>query len=262
MDTTTSLDRIHDCHINLSDSKKWFNSDLDASYEKIVDELDNAGIKKAVLIALPGACSNETFGLDKINRERFWCFGNLDFTDLKYSIDQIINLELDGVKVHPRFQNIGIDTLLEMDFINILEEKNLPLMICGWQQSNSVSIKSLDILYVDELAKKHPKLPIIISHLGGYRFWDAYTVTRSNPLVFMDCSYFLHAFKGTSLEADFFKMLTTIDQKILYGSDFPEMSIKKYLKYFKSHAKHLEKEKLSNIFYLNIEKLMNRRMFE
>ena len=221
--------KAHDCHVNLSESGGWFNSGLDASYERIVGDLDGAGIDRAVLLAMPGVCTNAAFASAKIDRKRFWCFGNLDFLKLNYSLDQIRDLNLDGIKIHPRVQGLGIDLLLKMDFLFELEDLGLPLMICGWQQSSSVPIDSLSPLQVDRISKRHPKMPIILSHMGGYRFWDAFTVARSNPLVFLDCSYYLHAFHGTSLESDFFAALNMIDRKVIFGSDFPEISPKDYL---------------------------------
>jgi predicted TIM-barrel fold metal-dependent hydrolase len=252
------LSRVHDGHINISESGRWFDSGLDASYERVVEELDAAGIDRAALLAMPGVCTNSIFSSGKVNRNKFWCVGNLDFSNINYSIDQIVDLDLDGVKIHPRFQRVGIDALLEMEFMDKLEQLALPVMICGWQQSSTVSIESLSPLHIDKMAKKHPRLPIILSHLGGYRFWDAYTVARANPLVFLDCSYYLQAFRGTSLESDFFSLLKTVDRKVIYGSDFPEVSVRSYLEDFVQNTKGLDDAKMGNILYGNLEALMGR----
>lgn len=250
--------RVHDSHINISESGKWFDSGLDASYEKAVGELDAAGINRAALLAMPGVCTNAAFASAKIDRNRFWCFGNVDFSRLDYSLDQIIDLDLDAVKIHPRFQRIGIDALLGMDFLFRLEAAGLPLMICGWQQSSTVPIDSLSPLHVDRLAKKYPNLSIVLSHMGGYRFWDAFTVTRANPLVYLDCSYYLQAFRGTSLESDFYATLKTIDRKVIYGSDFPEVSVKSYLDAFIGKIEGMDEAKTANILHGNLEGLMGR----
>ncbi len=254
--------RVNDCHINLSENGKWFNSGLDASYERIVGELDAARISKAVLLAMPGVCTNAVFDSEKIDRTRFWCFGNLDFSRLDYSLSQIRDLNLDGIKIHPRVQSIGIDQLLEMKFLSQLEDLELPLMICGWQQSSTVPIDSLSPLHVDRLAKKYPKLPIILSHMGGYRFWDAYTVARANRLVFLDCSYYLQFFCGTSLESDFFSALKTIDRKVIFGSDFPEVPVRPYLDAFLRKIDDLDEKKASCILHGNLESLMKRKIHE
>jgi predicted TIM-barrel fold metal-dependent hydrolase len=254
--------KIHDGHVNLSETGKWFNTSLDASYEKIVDDLFEAGIDKSVLIAMPGACTNQAFEAPKIDRNKFWCFGNIDFSRIEYSLDQIKDLDLDGVKIHPRMQNVGLDALLGMNFLSVLEEAAIPVMICGWQQSSILPIDSLSPLLIDRIAKKHTQLPIIFSHMGGYRLWESFTVARSNPLVYLDCSYFLHIFTGTSLETDFFSCLKMIDQKVIYGSDFPEIPVKPYLDRFLLNIGELDYNKALNILSKNIEKLMNRSTHE
>ena len=53
--------RIIDCHINISSNGSWFNTKYDASYDNIIRELNNSGIYKSVLIAMPGVCSNGAF---------------------------------------------------------------------------------------------------------------------------------------------------------------------------------------------------------
>ena len=252
--------KVHDIHVNLSESGKWFDTGLDASYERIVDVMNVSGVSKAALLAMPGACTNLVFSSSKIDRNRFWCFGNLDFSRLNYTLDQIFDLDLDGIKIHPRFQRIGIDAMLAMDFLSKLEEKGVPLMICGWQQSSTIPIASLNPLHVDLIAKKYPKLPIILSHLGGHRFWDAFAVARSNPLVYLDCSYFLQAFRGTSLESDFLSSLQMIDRKVIFGSDFPEINPSTYLDALLQGTRGMSEIKMANVFYLNLERLMSGKV--
>ena len=129
-------------------------------------------------------------------------------------------------------------------------------MICGWQQSSSIPIDDLSPLHIDKIAKKFKNVPIILTHLGGYRFWDAYTVARSNSNVFLDCSYILNVFSGTSIVSDFFKLLPQIDQKILYGSDYPEVNIFEYKDKFIKNISHIDKLKQENILHRNISNLL------
>ena len=214
--------------------------------------MEDAGIEKGLIIAMPGACTNNFFYKDIIDRDKFWIFGNIDFKNINLSFQQISELNLDGVKVHPRFQNVNLNELENLGVFDRLNDLALPLMICGWQQSSTLCIKNLCPLCVDEFAKKYSQIKFIISHLGGYKFWDAFTVARSNKNVFLDCSYFLSIFMNTSLENDFFTMLPYIDKKIFYGSDYPEVSILEYKDYFIKKINHLGVEKANNILFDNI----------
>jgi len=246
---------VIDCHINISSNGSWFNTNHVASYENITIQIEEAGIDKAVLIAMPGACNNDYFYNDIINRDKFWIFGNIDFQNIDLSFKQITELNLDGVKIHPRFQNVSFHELDMLGVLSRLNDLALPLMICGWQQSSTICIKELCPLNVDLYAKKYSHIKFIISHLGGHKFWDAFTVARSNNNVFLDCSYFLSIFKNTSLENDFFTMLPFIDKKVFFGSDYPEVCISEYKDYFMSKVTHLESKKTSNVLSLNINHL-------
>jgi predicted TIM-barrel fold metal-dependent hydrolase len=248
---------VIDCHINISSNGSWFNTNYIASYENINIQTEEAGIEKAVLIAMPGACNNDYFYNDTINRDKFWIFGNIDFQNIDLSFKQIIELNLDGVKVHPRFQNVSLHELDELGVFTRLNDLALPLMICGWQQSSILCIKELCPLNVDMYAKKYTRIKFIISHLGGHKFWDAFTVARSNKNVFLDCSYFLSIFKNTSLEKDFFTILPFIDKKVFYGSDFPEVSILEYKDYFIKKIDHLTTDKVNNVAFDNINRFFN-----
>lgn len=94
--------------------------------------------------------------------------------------------------------------------------------------------------------------------MSGHNFWDAIFCARSNKNVYLDCSYFINFFKGTSLENDFWKIINKIDQKLIYGSDFPEINNIDNINYFKSKlnksAKNTDK---SRILYKNINSLIN-----
>jgi predicted TIM-barrel fold metal-dependent hydrolase len=248
--------KIFDGHVNVSENGRWFDTTLNASYEFIVENLDKAGIDRAALLALPGVCSNDFFDQSKIDRKRFWCFGNIDFEDPNHSLDQIRDLDLDGVKIHPRIQRMGMEQLLGSTILEDISNLGKPLMICGWQQSSAVSVSSLSPLFIDNMAKRFPYMKISISHLGGYRFWDAFNVARSNKNVFLDCSYFLKFFSGTSLERDFYSSLPLIDEKVFYGSDFPEVNPLKYLEDFIESTKHLTEASLAKITSTNLEQYM------
>ncbi len=253
---------IFDGHINISENGNWFNTGLTASYQNAVNALEEAEVKRAALIAMPGASTNRVFENASIDRSRFWCFGNIDFDRIQYSIDQLKDLELDGVKFHPRIQGIDLEGIMEVGVLDAIEKLGIPVMICGWQQSSTVPIETLSPLKIDYVAKRYKSINFSIAHLGGHRFWDAFTVARSNQNVFLDCSYFLEFFKGTSLEADFFASLPLIDEKIIFGSDYPEINPKSYVSSFLRQCEKIDESMLNKVLSCNLEKFMTRNTDE
>ena len=60
---------------------------LKLPYQDICYRLDDSDIYKAVLVSnMPGVCSNAFYYKAKIDRDRFWIFGNIDFNDIKKSL--------------------------------------------------------------------------------------------------------------------------------------------------------------------------------
>lgn len=252
--------KIIDGHVNVSESGRWFNTNLDASFQRVEGALCDAGISNAVLIAMPGACSNSFFNSGQVNRSKYWCIGNIDFHDWKSSLDEIRDLDLDGVFVHPRYQGVSLESLLSSGLLSSLEDLNLPIVICGWTQSDSVPIASLSPLWIDKIAKTHKTLRILLAHLGGHFYWDAFMAARSNKNVYLDCSYFLDKFRGTSLEADFFASLRLIDRKVIFGSDFPEIDPAVYATRFIDQISRIEGVDMPRLLSQNIEGFMHRAL--
>ena len=236
--------KVFDGHINIAENGQWFDTGLDASYETIVDRLDEIAIERAALLAMPGTCTNKVFDNSKIDVNRFWRIGNIDFENISYSFDQIVDLKLDGIKIHPRIQKLGLEDLFKSNVLDKVVRTGNPLIICGWQQSSFIPVSSLGLHWVDLIAKRYPELRISVSHLGGHQFWD--------------CSYFLDFFRNTSLESDFYNSLHLIDEKVFYGSDFPEIDPGRYLAEFMSKVSSLEMVNIENVLSCNLERFLSK----
>ena len=69
-----------------------------------------------------------------------------------------------------------------------------------------------------------------MAHFGGYKLWDALFVAKAHPNIFVDLSYTLLYFRGSSLEKDLgFAIKKLGSHRCIYGSDHPEMKIDKTL---------------------------------
>lgn len=227
---------IIDAHTHVTADGKWFNTSYDASVDHLLSQLDSSKIEKSILLPLVGSADN-AFISQCVKRypDRFIGFGTVRLNTWNEDIDQIKQLNLKGVKLHPRIQKETLQDWFDHGILHKLEELNLPVTVCGWPQSTAseIPIQTVLPLEVDRIAKRLPSLNIIIAHLSGHRFWDAFFCARSNQNVYLDCSYFFSFLKGTSIEQDFWKVINKIDQKIIFGSDFPEVNVIEYLHYFK-----------------------------
>ena len=99
----------------------------------------------------------------------FYGFGttHADSEDLRADIEQIKELGLHGVKLHPDFQRFNADSP-EAFRIYELMEGELPLLIhCGDARYDFSSPERIANIH-----KNFPKLKILAAHLGGYQQWD------------------------------------------------------------------------------------------
>jgi predicted TIM-barrel fold metal-dependent hydrolase len=247
-----------DSHVHITETGKWFNTNSNSSLGALLREMDKSKIDKSVVLPISGIIKNAFVAkVIKDNPDRIIGFGGVSAKTWRLELSEIEEMNLKGVKFHPRIQNESIE---EWDRLGILEEldrRSLPLLICGWQQTSASKADMISIqpLIIDRVAKKYPSLKIIIAHMGGHKFYDAFFCARGNPNVFLDCSYFFQFFKGTSLEIDALTLLSKIDEKVLFGSDFPEVNISENLKYFESKSENYQFD-FSKLLCTNIGKLI------
>ncbi|MBL7996078.1 amidohydrolase family protein [bacterium] len=251
---------IIDAHTHVTRDGKWFGTTYNASVDNLLRQLDRSKVERSVLLPLAGTTDNQFIAqCVRQHPDRFIGFGTIRLNTWSRDIDEIIQLNLKGVKLHPRIQKETLRDWFDNGILNKLSDLSLPITVCGWPQSTAVEIPIDTIIptEVDRIAKRLPSLKVIIAHLAGHRFWDAFFCARSNQNVYLDCSYFFSFMKGTSIERDFWKTIKKIDQKIIFGSDFPEVDIFEYFNYFK---RKIEKSDIdqSKVFCSNLSELLKK----
>ena len=131
-------------------------------------------------------------------------------------------------------------------------------MIDGYYQTadSSILLEDLVPFKYDSLAKKYRNILFILSHLGGHRVMDAFFLAKSNSNVYLDNSHVLKYFEGTSVIRDCLWVMDKLDEKIIYGSDFPEYRLNDYRSHFEDIIKTRQSLRKERIF-TNILKLID-----
>lgn len=245
---------IIDAHVHISNNGKWFDTDLDATPEHLIDQLDKAGIDKAVLLPTYCNCNNKTiFDTCKKYPLRFIGFATVDVHNIPKALDEIQRgfeyFNLKGIKLHPRLQKFKpLDQKVYPIYVKAIEF-GWPIVFDGFLQSKDIPITDLFPESYDVLAKQFPDLKIIIAHAGGHRFWDSFFIAKSNPNVYMDISYIFKFFEPLShIISELKFVVENCDQKIIFGSDFPTTSIDEYLHFVQLSLKDLNPIKKKNVF--------------
>ena len=164
------------------------------------------------------------------------------------------NIKL-GVKIHPRLSNITINDF--KDIATKLKSLKFSFIIidCFYYGSSLVNHINLELsIYI---AKKFSNTKILLAHGGGHKVLEYMLYTRDLKNIYYDFSFTAAYLKDTSVWIDIIKFFKFNDQRILFGSDYPEFEVD-YIKscYDEIIQKSLNKNNSKLIEYTNYKKFM------
>ena len=212
----------------------------DATVEALERTLDECEIDQAVCFApfteyfLSNGESQNRWMYEQIkNNDRFLGFGTIDFKkdNLAEQTEEIYQLGLSGIKMHPAFQKFKIDDDRACQVYEVAEKRGLPISFhtgIHWHR-----ISCYNTLLYDEIAYRFPQLKICMEHAGGYAFFnEAIAVIVNNPgrvyaglTSVFDWEMNKHWYLGKDKVKDLIH-LAGIDQCV-FGLDFPYNDPKK-----------------------------------
>tara|TARA_Y100000034_G_scaffold79725_1_gene95672 strand:- start:6776 stop:8605 length:1830 start_codon:yes stop_codon:yes gene_type:complete len=195
-------------------------------------------------------------------------FGSLDIVNnFEQGFDELKKLinekQLQGIKLYPGYQEFYPDDNKINILYNFAEYKNIPIMFhSGYQASKNKLSEYSHPRYINNVAKRFPKLRIIIAHLGFPWHEETKKVILSNKKVYTDISGLMISIKKTPEEKieiiakklrEFIISISNFE-KILFGSDFPIRSIEDSIKIVeKMNFPHIINRK---ILFLNAYKVL------
>jgi len=222
---------IIDAHVHIHPDPKGFGEDYDASLDTLIGLLDKSPVDKVVLLPIYPKVTND-FVAEACQKhpDKLIGLASVDPMGGKKSIEQleqdVFQYNLRGLKLHPRLQNFSLDDPSLILLLQKAADMNLPVIIDTFPNGAGMD-KSFPLL-IDGIAGAVPKAKIIMAHFGGYKLWDALFVAKAHSNIFVDLSYTLLYFQGSSLEKDLgFAIKKLGSHRCIYGSDHPEMEIGK-----------------------------------
>ena len=214
---------------------------LDATPERLIKEMDEAGIDKTVILALDyeflfrGNISYKEYndkvaGYVKDFPDRLIGLAGIDPRRGKAAIQEldrcIEELGFAGVKLWP-LMGFYPDDPKFYPFYERVEELGAVILCHTGSGPQKTYLKYCRPAYVDTVAVDFPKIKIMMAHMGSPWTDEAITVASKNPNVYVDISAWEPIFKFDPLT--FFqtlvqaKMSCGVD-KILFGTDWPLFS--------------------------------------
>ncbi len=211
---------------------------LDGKPERLVEEMDEAGIDKAVILPLDYGLKFEgkvdfryyndyAARVVKEYPDKIIGFAGIDPRRGKEAISElercVSKLELNGVKI---WQLVGfyVDDPGLYDFYEKVADLDVAVLFHTGGGPPGTYMKYNNPVHVDKVAVDFPEMRIVMAHVGNPWINEALVVAAKNPNVYVDIS----AWELAAKKAPFalVQMLVTAKlicgmEKVLFGSDWP-----------------------------------------
>lgn len=246
---------VIDAHIHLTEDGGWISDGCDASLERLVEEMEKSSVDIGLILALSELDQNEFIArVCEKSGGRFFALAG--FNPRKDSLEKLRDFMeqkdiFKGVKLHPRMGNFSPNDEKLFPFYEEASEKGWVINFDAMAHTSQLPMEEIRPSAYDRLAKKFREMKMVLSHCGVPWVLEAFFAAKSNTNLYLDCSFIIDRYKGSSIYTDFLYLATHLDKKLIYGSDFPERSIIRYLSLARVSFSNLLEEKKSNILGRN-----------
>ena len=257
---------IIDSLAHVTPDGKWFSTHCDASEVLLLQQMDGAGVDRAALVALAGVITNE-FVLEAYARhpDRFIPCASFDPSAYESGKNAAreLRVQLRGalfraLKLHPRLNRYD---LLDARCLAILEEiaswdPPMPVWVCSLLHHPCAPLTKSLVDTLHTIAVTFPRLTFVFCHAGGAYALQLAQAVRSCSNVFLDLSYTVHHQRDTSVWMDLRYLVKTFDRQIVWGSDFPEVSVGETMSDLQALLDGLSEEMRKNILGRNVANIL------
>lgn len=202
-----------------------------ATTEKLLADMDNNGISKAVIQQINPPNQNSADMMENIvtQNERLYTFGSIHpfDNDIDGKIKHYMDLHINGWKLNPHVCGFSIDCKESLALIEKLSKTGFPILCCSGlglpQNVLSTNIPSRqtkkDVLNqkldkFELILNTFPDTKFILAHSGCYEFENMVHLLQNHQNVYTDISIQPATHIKTLID-------TVGTEKILFGTDYP-----------------------------------------
>jgi len=247
--------------VHVTRDGRWTSGRHDASYARLVAELDRASVERACLVGLPGVVDNE-YVLECAAASGARLVPIAGVNPIEFSrvdtaaagIRACARAGFSGIKLHARLN--GYDPLDARALAAIRTaglERMIVLLDTLFRNRSVPTRHAADT--IDALAHACPSTSIVLLHGGGPALLEIADVVRAHPALVLDLSFTLLHYRGSSLDRDLRWTMERFDQRIVIGSDMPEFTPAEAFDRAEQLAEGLSSEKWANIAHGNLDRL-------
>ena len=224
-----------DSIVHVTPDGRWFNTQFDAGIDRLLSELDDSDTEAAVVVGIAPAIPND-FILETCaaHSDRLYPCGG--FAPATYRTPEeavaaftagFADTGFRAVKFHPR---IGGFTLEDERFLAVLSEMStwrtkIPIWIDTLLYNVKTPLPTDPVTGLQRLALNHPELKFVFLHSTGARALQLFEAVRHLENAFLDLSYTASFYRESSVFQDLKFLCSVFDRRLVWGSDFPEVSL-------------------------------------
>lgn len=238
---------IIDCHVHLNNYHEERAASLDESLDALQASMEVAGVGYALVLTsfLVNANRPSTAqvvraverieNLDVVAGISYLNYAQRDIRELADFLDAGL---VKGLKLYPGYEPFYPHDKRVQVVYDLAEEFDVPVMIhSGDTYSPGGRLKYSHPIEVDEVAVNHPKVKLVICHLGNPWLVDCMEVVYKNKNVYADFSGLVLG-EFTDVFEDYMEeqikeviLYAGEPRHFLYGSDWPICSMKSYVEF-------------------------------
>ncbi|MEX0676128.1 MAG: amidohydrolase family protein [Pirellulales bacterium] len=261
---------IIDSLTHVTPDGRWFNTAYDASEDRLLREMDAAHVDRAVVVALAEFISNE-FVLEACNRHSERLLPGASFNPAAHrdaaTAAGVFRSELRDspfcvLKLHPRLNRYDP---LDPRCLALLEEMAswttpIPVWLDSLLYCKGVALRKPIVDTIHDIVSRFPALQFVILHSCGTWALHLAEAVRDCPNAMLDFSFTFFRYADTSMAVDFRHLLHTFDRRMVFGSDFPEISVEAAMRLFRRLAESVSDERCNNVLGNNLSGLLTARV--
>jgi len=258
---------IVDSLTHITPNGRWFSTAYDASTRTLLQQMDNAGLERAVVVALADYIENE-FVLSECIKHSDRLIPGASINPIKYKNLNDASVQIKAIfekgdykilKLHPRLHKYDLSDFRFLHILNEVVENKIKVNI--WLDTllryPGAIIRTSPIDAIRRVLEQFPSINFVLLHACGPEILNLAESIRGYNNVLIDVSYTMHRFIGSSVALDLSFLFDKLDKKIIFGSDFPEVSIMQALDDFTLLSKSISLEKQNIILCNNLLTLLN-----
>jgi len=261
---------IHLPHLEDEDVNVVIDNDLNLTNEELVKGLETHQNKFTDLSGANFLLFNTNLFSSSISEFKAQASNHFQ----NFSLTALVDFRrYDLIPYLEKVKEQGVQAIMVNSYLQQISESDFPLVhkACKFAEENNLII-CIDGSYGTSKMYSYDNLklacfisdfiertPIVIIHSGGLRILEAMLLALEKTNVWLDSSFSLPYYLGSSLEQDYafaYKKIGT--NRVLYGSDIPylnsDKSIQLHLNFFEKY--HFSDKAIENILYSNAMNLL------